>query len=129
MLNSEERIVDIMRELLNQSDQTEMISHQCNSFEVGGISCIGILSDSHLLLHSRSENGSITLSFFTYGPRKKVSDIFHGIKMLFNPLDREGAEKRMKDFPMYYTIKPCQNRTNLVSPSPVLESKRNVSHD
>ncbi len=128
LLDSEERIINTMKDVLNRSDQGEMASHKCSSLE-DGISCIGFLSDSHLIFRTRSEKGSITLSLFARGPRKKMFDIFHGIRILFKPSYPASIGEGMQDISIDWTFTPCRNISDRILPSPKLENKKDVSRN
>jgi len=65
-LDSEERLVQAMLDLVRLSDST-MLSYHCYEFGPVGISCVGILLESHVSFHTWPNEGVITLDLFTCG--------------------------------------------------------------
>lgn len=66
-LNSEERLADAMVETVNSAGLT-MLSYHCHSLLPAGVSCVGVLLESHISFHTWPEEGVITLDLFTCGP-------------------------------------------------------------
>lgn len=65
-LNSEERLASAMIELVNLSGLT-MLSYHCHELEPMGVTCVGILLESHVSFHTWPAQGVITLDLFTCG--------------------------------------------------------------
>jgi spermidine synthase len=66
-LNSEERLAHAMVEVVNSAKLT-LLSYHCHSLEPAGVSCVGVLLESHISFHTWPDEGVITLDLFTCGP-------------------------------------------------------------
>ena len=66
-LNSEERLVTAMLKLVNLCGLT-LLSYHCHNLEPSGVSCAGVLLESHVSFHTWPEDGVITLDLYTCGP-------------------------------------------------------------
>ncbi|GKZ00023.1 hypothetical protein MPSEU_000955700 [Mayamaea pseudoterrestris] len=65
-LNSESRLADAMMETIKESGLT-MLSYHCHSLLPNGVSCVGVLLESHISFHTWPDDGVITLDLFTCG--------------------------------------------------------------
>jgi len=65
-LNSEERLAQAMIDICNISKLT-LLSYHCHKLYPSGISCAGVLLESHVAFHTWPEEGVITLDLFTCG--------------------------------------------------------------
>ena len=65
-LDSEERLAQAMLDLVNLSGLT-LLSYHCHGLEPMGVSCIGVLLESHVSFHTWPIEGVITLDLFTCG--------------------------------------------------------------
>jgi S-adenosylmethionine decarboxylase proenzyme len=65
-LNSKERLAEAMVTLVEESGTT-MLSYHCHKLEPTGVSCVGVLLESHISFHTWPEAGVITLDMFTCG--------------------------------------------------------------
>jgi len=65
-LNSEERLAKAMMDLVTMSGLT-LLSYHCHSLEPMGVSCVGILLESHVSFHTWPVPGVITFDIFTCG--------------------------------------------------------------
>lgn len=65
-LNSEERLATAMVELVNDSGLT-LLSYHCHGMVPSGVSCAGVLLESHVSFHTWPAEGVITLDLFTCG--------------------------------------------------------------
>jgi S-adenosylmethionine decarboxylase proenzyme len=65
-LNSEERLARAMVEVVNQASLT-LLSYHCHTLVPSGVSCVGVLLESHVSFHTWPEAGVITLDLFTCG--------------------------------------------------------------
>mmetsp|Transcript_46741 Transcript_46741/g.99177 ORF Transcript_46741/g.99177 Transcript_46741/m.99177 type:complete len:920 (-) Transcript_46741:286-3045(-) len=65
-LNSEERLAHAMIELINESKLT-LLSYHCHSLVPIGVSCAGVLLESHVAFHTWPMEGVITMDLFTCG--------------------------------------------------------------
>jgi S-adenosylmethionine decarboxylase proenzyme len=66
-LASEERLSIAMLELVKQCGLT-LLSYHCHGMKPSGVSCAGILLESHVSFHTWPNEGVITLDLFTCGP-------------------------------------------------------------
>ena len=67
-LNSELRLARAMVELVRMSGLT-MLSYHCHGLDPVGVSCIGVLLESHVSFHTWPIEGVITFDLFTCGPK------------------------------------------------------------
>ena len=63
-LNSESRLAEAMQESVKAADLT-MLSYHCHSLHPAGVSCVGVLLESHISFHTWPDEGVITLDLFT----------------------------------------------------------------
>ena len=80
-LNSEERLVQAMVGVVNEAKLT-LLSYHCHSLIPIGVSCVGVLLESHVSFHTWPEEGVITLDLFTCGSDLLVP-VMPVIKRLF----------------------------------------------
>jgi len=64
-LNSEERLANAMVETVKMGGLT-LLSYHCHSLNPG-VSCVGVLLESHISFHTWPDEGVITLDLFTCG--------------------------------------------------------------
>jgi S-adenosylmethionine decarboxylase proenzyme len=67
-LDSEERLSNAMVRTVQEAGLT-MLSYHCHKLSPAGISCVGVLLESHISFHTWPEEGVITLDLFTCGPK------------------------------------------------------------
>lgn len=65
-LNSEQRLSQAMVDVVWESDLT-LLSYHCHALFPHGVSCVGVLLESHISFHTWPEAGVITLDLFTCG--------------------------------------------------------------
>ena len=65
-LNSEERLAKAMLDLVKQCGLT-LLSYHCHGLTPFGVSCAGVLLESHVSFHTWPVEGVITLDLFTCG--------------------------------------------------------------
>jgi len=65
-LNSEERLAQAMVSVIVESELT-LLSYHCHSLIPMGVSCVGVLLESHISFHTWPEEGVITLDLYTCG--------------------------------------------------------------
>ena len=65
-LNSKERLAHAMVGVVNEAKLT-LLSYHCHSLIPIGVSCVGVLLESHVSFHTWPEEGVITLDLFTCG--------------------------------------------------------------
>lgn len=65
-LNSEERLARAMIEVVNEASLT-LLSYHCHRMVPEGVSCVGVLLESHVSFHTWPAEGVITLDLFTCG--------------------------------------------------------------
>jgi len=66
-LNSEERLAHAMLELVGECGLT-LLSYHCHKMVPMGVSCAGVLLESHVSFHTWPNEGVITLDLYTCGP-------------------------------------------------------------
>jgi len=88
-LNSEERLADAMLELVGECGLT-LLSYHCHKMVPMGVSCAGVLLESHVSFHTWPKEGVITLDLYTCGPNSLLP-IVPLAKQLF-AVPREGGE-------------------------------------
>jgi S-adenosylmethionine decarboxylase proenzyme len=66
-LNSEVRLAHAMIELVQECGLT-LLSYHCHKLDPAGVSCAGVLLESHVAFHTWPEHGVISLDLFTCGP-------------------------------------------------------------
>lgn len=65
-LDSEQRLATAMIDLVNDSGLT-LLSYHCHGLAPAGVSCAGVLLESHVSFHTWPAEGVITLDLFTCG--------------------------------------------------------------
>ncbi len=80
-LNSQQALATAMVTLINESELT-LLSYHCHSLVPIGISCAGVLLESHIAFHTWPTEGVITLDLFTCGA-KPLIPILGSIERLF----------------------------------------------
>ncbi len=97
-LNSEERLARAMVDTVKSAGLT-LLSYHCHSLVPAGVSCVGVLLESHISFHTWPEEGVITLDLFTCG-EKPLLPIVPELERLFGvprSEDREGGETNGED--------------------------------
>lgn len=67
-LNSEERLSKAMVDTVKESG-LHMLSYHCHALVPSGVSCVGVLLESHISFHTWPAEGVITLDLFTCGSK------------------------------------------------------------
>lgn len=80
-LNSEARLAQAMVDLVSNSGLT-MLSYHCHALEPIGVSCVGVLLESHVSFHTWPMEGVITFDLFTCGPKSLLPSL-QTVKDLF----------------------------------------------
>jgi len=80
-LDSEERLAKAMVDTVNHAGLT-MLSYHCHKLIPKGVSCVGVLLESHISFHTWPDEGVITLDLFTCGNNPLVP-VVKTIKELF----------------------------------------------
>jgi S-adenosylmethionine decarboxylase proenzyme len=65
-LNSESRLAQAMVDVVKAGGLT-LLSYHCHSLLPAGVSCVGVLLESHISFHTWPDEGVITLDLFTCG--------------------------------------------------------------
>ena len=91
-LNSETRLAEAMISLINESRLT-LLSYHCHSLVPIGVSCAGVLLESHVAFHTWPAEGVITLDLFTCGGMPLIP-VLPLVEKLF------GVEKEEKELGM-----------------------------
>lgn len=80
-LDSEARLSKAMVDTVESSGLT-MLSYHCHSLVPKGVSCVGVLLESHISFHTWPDEGVITLDLFTCG-NKPLVPVVRTIQALF----------------------------------------------
>lgn len=67
-LDSEVRLATAMIDVITQSELT-LLSYHCHGLIPEGVSCVGVLLESHVSFHTWPKEGVITLDLFTCGSK------------------------------------------------------------
>ena len=60
-----------------------MLSYHCHSLHPAGVSCVGVLLESHISFHTWPDEGVITLDLFTTSGARPLLDLLPTIEELF----------------------------------------------
>ena len=90
-LNSEERLAKAMLDLVNQCGLT-LLSYHCHGLEPVGVSCAGVLLESHVAFHTWPTHGVITLDLFTCGPNSLLGIVPVAEKLFAVPDSRTDTD-------------------------------------
>lgn len=96
-LNSESRLADAMQETVKAGGLT-MLSYHCHSLHPAGVSCVGVLLESHISFHTWPDEGVITLDLFTTS-EKPLLPLLPTIEELFG-IPRVNPETGEKETPV-----------------------------
>lgn len=96
-LNSESRLADAMQETVKAGGLT-MLSYHCHSLHPAGVSCVGVLLESHISFHTWPDEGVITLDLFTTS-EKPLLPLLPTIEKLFG-IPRINPETGEKETPV-----------------------------
>jgi S-adenosylmethionine decarboxylase proenzyme len=88
-LNSESRLAEAMQNAVKAAGLT-MLSYHCHSLHPAGVSCVGVLLESHISFHTWPDEGVITLDMFTTS-EKPLLPVLPKIEELFG-IPRVNAE-------------------------------------
>jgi S-adenosylmethionine decarboxylase proenzyme len=80
-LDSEQQLATAMIELVDSSGLT-LLSYHCHGLTPAGVSCAGVLLESHVSFHTWPAEGVITLDLFTCGSASLLNSL-HLIEDLF----------------------------------------------
>jgi S-adenosylmethionine decarboxylase proenzyme len=87
-LNSEERLAHAMLELVGECGLT-LLSYHCHKMVPMGVSCAGVLLESHVSFHTWPKEGVITLDLYTCGPNSLLPIVPLATRLFAIP--REGV--------------------------------------
>jgi len=95
-LNSEERLAAAMVEVVTAGGLT-LLSYHCHSLIPAGVSCVGVLLESHISFHTWPDEGVITLDMFTCGAAPLLP-VVPELKRLFGPPreSKNGTQEEVK---------------------------------
>lgn len=82
-LNSRTQLAGALVQLIHESGLT-LLSYHCHGLQPTGISCVGVLLESHLSLHTWPSEGVILLDVFTCG-ENELLPLLPKVKELFGP--------------------------------------------
>ena len=89
-LDSEERLATAMIDVVKQSELT-LLSYHCHGLLPEGVSCVGVLLESHVSFHTWPSEGVITLDLFTCGS-KSLLPLVNDMLRLFGVPRWEGND-------------------------------------
>lgn len=89
-LDSEERLSRAMVDTVKEAGLT-MLSYHCHKLIPKGVSCVGVLLESHISFHTWPDEGVITLDLFTCGNNPLIP-VVSTIETLFG-IPRSAEEK------------------------------------
>lgn len=89
-LNSEERLASAMIDIVALSDLT-LLSYHCHTMQPIGVSCVGVLLESHISIHTWPLHGVIIFDLFTCGS-KSLLPLLPSIKERFAIPKRSDGE-------------------------------------
>lgn len=92
-LDSEERLAKAMVDTVQEASLT-MLSYHCHKLIPKGVSCVGVLLESHISFHTWPDEGVITLDLFTCGNNPLIP-VVKTIQKLFG-IPREGDKIEMQ---------------------------------
>lgn len=95
-LNSEVRLAKAMVDVVNESKLT-LLSYHCHKLVPMGVSCVGVLLESHISFHTWPEAGVITLDLFTCGSGKLIP-VLPNLRKLF-AIPRDGSSDAVNEQP------------------------------
>lgn len=81
-LASEERLAQAMLDVVGECGLT-LLSYHCHGLHPAGVSCVGVLLESHVSFHTWPSQGVITLDLFTCGP-SSLLPIVPRVEQLFS---------------------------------------------
>lgn len=93
-LDSEERLADAMVQTVKETGLT-MLSYHCHKLMPAGISCVGVLMESHISFHTWPEEGVITLDLFTCGPYPLLPNAVETMTRVFG-IQRVGSDEEVR---------------------------------
>jgi len=90
-LASEERLAQAMLKVVKNCGLT-LLSYHCHGLVPSGVSCVGVLLESHVSFHTWPSEGVVTLDLFTCGSQSLLP-IVETVERLFGvPRNAEGPE-------------------------------------
>lgn len=90
-LASEERLAKAMLKVVGQCGLT-LLSYHCHGLAPAGVSCVGVLLESHVSFHTWPAEGVVTLDLFTCGSQSLLP-IVETVESLFGvPRNEDGPE-------------------------------------
>ena len=97
-LNSEERLAQAMVDTVKRAGLT-LLSYHCHSLVPAGVSCVGVLLESHISFHTWPEEGVITLDLFTCGenPLLPIIPVLEDLFGVPRKEDKGGEEGKVDD--------------------------------
>jgi S-adenosylmethionine decarboxylase proenzyme len=92
-LNSQERLANAMLQLINQCGLT-LLSYHCHQLEPMGVTCVGVLLESHVSFHTWPADGVITLDLFTCGPNSLLPVVSVAETLFAIPQKKGGGDTK-----------------------------------
>jgi spermidine synthase len=110
-LDSEERLATAMVDTVKSAGLT-MLSYHCHKLIPMGVSCVGVLLESHISFHTWPTEGVITLDLFTCGSNPLIP-VVPTIKELFGiPRENDGIVTQWSHELRGFRSKKAPNKEN-----------------
>ncbi len=90
-LASEERLAKAMLKVVGQCGLT-LLSYHCHGLAPAGVSCVGVLLESHVSFHTWPAEGVVTLDLFTCGSQSLLPIVETVDKLFGVPRNEDGSE-------------------------------------
>lgn len=90
-LNSEDKLANAMLELVDECGLT-LLSYHCHKLIPMGVTCAGVLLESHVSFHTWPKEGVITLDLYTCGPNSLLPIVPLAQELFAIPRDPEGGQ-------------------------------------
>lgn len=103
-LDSEERLAAAMLDLVNECGLT-LLSYHCHRLQPSGVTCVGVLLESHVSFHTWPERGVITLDLFTCGPNSLLPVVPTAEKLFGVPIVASNPGKTVEKPQMIWAHK------------------------
>jgi len=87
-LNDEVRLAEAMIGVVTESKLT-LLSYHCHALEPMGVSCAGVLLESHIAFHTWPEEGVITLDLFTCGSNPLIPVLQSLVRLFGVPMESD----------------------------------------
>jgi S-adenosylmethionine decarboxylase proenzyme len=112
-LNSEDQLTNAMLQTIKETGLT-LLSYHCHKLSPAGISCVGVILESHISFHTWPDEGVITLDLFTCGPKPLLPHAVETIERSFGIPRTEDDKVRVKWSHELRGFRPEEQKSNNV---------------